>query len=251
MLRSENRFELAPDYFRPHRDLGTFYGRKGQFKEAIEEYRVVTQLAPELPEGYSDLGGVLLAAERDDEAESALRHALSLRETRAALNNLGVVLRYRKRDAEAIPVLQRGLLAGADDATIRLNLANALRRTGRIQEARENYQRASELTRTALLLNPRDAASRARLAYSMVRLGTPGLAADEALQAVKLAPNDYYALYWSIMTLDALGRRVDAYSLLANASPQQLKDLRRQPDLAEFINDPQFTKRTTNGRNQN
>ena len=152
--------------------------------------------------------------------------------------------------------MQRGLAAGADDATIRLNLANALRRTGRIAEARENYRRASELARTALLLNPRDAASRARLAYSMVQLGTPALAADEALQAVKLARSDYYTLYWTIMTLDALGRRADAYPLLANAPQQQLRDLRRQPDLADFTNDPRFPgniiqtkERTSNGRN--
>jgi Flp pilus assembly protein TadD len=250
--------QFAPDYFRPHRDLGTFYGRKGRFAEAIEEYRIVTQLAPELPEGYSDLGGVLLAAEREDEAEVALRQSLKLRETRAALNNLGVLLRFKKRDEEAIPIMKRGLEAGVvDDVTIRLNLANALRRTGRIAEARQNYQHANDLARAALLLNPRDAVSRARLAYSMVQLGTPALAADEALQAVKLAGSDYYTLYWTIMTLDALGRRGDAYPLLANASRQQLRDLRRQPDLTDFANDPRFpgttpaipNERTTNGRN--
>src|SRR5262245_53989757 len=249
--------QLAPDYFRPHRDLGTFYVRKGRFTEAVEEYRIVTQLAPELPEGYSDLGGVLLVAERENEAEGVLRHSIMLRETRAALNNLGVLLRYQKRDSEAIPIMQRGLAAGADDAAIRLNLANALRRTGRFAEARESYQRAYELARAALLLNPRDAISRARLSYSMVQLGMPALAADEALQAVKLSDSDYYTLYWAIMTLDTLGRRTDAFALLKHASQQQLKDLRRQPDLVEFVNDPRFTKlasptgqeRTTNGRN--
>jgi serine/threonine protein kinase/Flp pilus assembly protein TadD len=248
---------LAPDYFRPHRDLGTFYGRKGRFIEAIQEYRIVTQLAPNLAEGYSDLGGVLLAAEKQDEAEVALRQSLRLRETRSALNNLGVLLRYENRDAEAAPIMERGLAAGADDATIRLNLANALRRAGHIAEARQNYQRASDLARAALLLNPRDAISRARLAYSMVQLGTPALAADEALQAVRLASSDYYTLYWTIMTLDSIGRRAEAYPLLDHISQQQLKDLRRQPDLAEFTGDPRFPRtqpptpneRTTNDRN--
>ena len=248
--------QLAPDYFRPHRDLGTFYGRKARFTEAIEEYRIVTQLAPELPEGYSDLGGVLLAAEREDEAEVALRQSLRLGETRSALNNLGVLLRYKHRDSEAIPVMQRALVGGQDDATIRLNLGNALRRTGNIAEARENYQRANDLARAALLLNPRDAVSRARLAYSMVQLGIRTFAADEALQAINLAGSDYYPLYWTIMTFDALGRRADAYPLLAHVSAQQLKDLRRQPDLTEFTNDSRFPKpavseRMNNERNRN
>ena len=249
--------QLAPDYFRPHRDLGAFYVRKARFAEAIEEYRIETQLAPELAEGYSDLGAVLLVGEREDEAEVALRQSLKLRETRQALNNLGVLLRYKKRDAEAIPIMQRGLAAGPDDAALRLNLANALRRTGRIAEARDHYQHANQLARAALLLNPRVAISRARLAFSMVQLGMPSLAADEALQAVKMAGSDYYTLYWAIMTLEYLGRRTEAFALLSNASQQQLKDLRRQPDLTDFTNDPRFPKmtspttqeRTTNGRN--
>jgi hypothetical protein len=87
----------------------------------------------------------------------------------------------------------------------------------------------------------------------MVRLGTSGLAADEALQAIRMAPSDYYTLYWTIMTLDALGRQDDAYPLLEHASPQQLKDLRRQPDLVEFTRDARFPsdpiERTANGRN--
>ena len=249
--------QLAPDYFRPHRDLGTFYVRKARFTDAVEEYRIETQLAPELAEGYSDLGGVLLVAEREEEAEVALRQSLKLRETRPALNNLGVLLRYRNRDSEAIPIMQRGLAAGPDDTALRLNLANALRRTGRIAEAREHYQRANQLARAALLLNPRDAISRARLAFSMVQLGMPALAADEALQAVKMSGSDYYTLYWAIMTLESLGRRPEAFGLLNNASGQQLKDLRRQPDLTDFTNDPRFPRvtspttqeRTTNGRN--
>jgi len=236
--------QLAPDYFRPHRDLGSFYFRKGRAADAFEEFRLVTRLVPELPEGHADLGGALLVVEKEDEAEAALRQSLKLRETRAALNNLGVLLRYQKRDAEAEPVMQHALAAGADDAGLRLNLANTLRHLGRAAEARENYQRANELARSLLLRDPRDAASRARLAYSLVQLGMPALAADEALQAVRLAGSDYATLYWTLMTLDALGRRADAYPLLANASQEQLRDLRRQPDLADFARDPRFPHST-------
>src|SRR5262249_33998031 len=133
---------------------------------------------------------------------------------------------------------------------------NALRRTGHLAEARENYRHANELARAALLVNPRDAVARARLAYSMVQLGMPSLAADEALQAVKMAAADSYTLYWAVMTLDYLGRRAEAYPLLARASQQQLKDLRRQPDLEDLTSDPRFPEiavptpqeRTTNGR---
>jgi len=232
--------QLAPGYYGPHMTLGFVHFRMGRYAEAEQAYRAVTQLAPELPDGYSYLGGALLALEKEAEAEQALLRSLQLRETRAALNNLGVLLRYQRRDSEAVEVLERALQAGADDSALRLNLGNALRRTGRVNESRENFQRASDLARAALRRDPRDAAARARLAYSMVQLGMRGLAADEALQAARLAASDYSVLFWSVMALDSLGRRQDAFPLLANATHEQLRDLRRQPDLADFSRDPRF-----------
>jgi tetratricopeptide (TPR) repeat protein len=139
-------------------------------------------------------------------------------------------------------VLGRALESGADDIVIRLNLGNALLRIGRPLEARENFQRASDLARASLLNNPRDFAARARLAYCMVRLGEPSLAGDEALQAARLAPSDYSVLLWSVMTLESLGRRQEALPLLANASYERLRDMRRQPDLAALTHDPQFSR---------
>ena len=234
--------QLAPGYYAPHRDLGFVYFHSGRNSEAVEEFRKVTALAPELSEGYWSLGGVLLVMEKEAEAEQALRQSIKLKESRAALNNLGVLLRYQGRDREAAQVLARALESGADDIVIRLNLGNALLRIGRPGEARENFQRASDLARASLLNNPRDFAARARLAYCMVRLGEPALAGDEALQAARLAPSDYSVVLWSVMTLESLGRRQEALPLLANASYERLRDLRRQPDLASLTHDPQFSR---------
>jgi Flp pilus assembly protein TadD len=232
--------QLAPGYYAPHLSLGSIYFRMGRSSEAVDEFRTVTQLAPELPDGYSYMGAALLATEQEREAEQALRQSLKLRESRPALNNLSVLLRYQRRDREAVEVLQRALQVGADDSMIRLNLGNALRRTGRLSESRQSFRKASDLARAALLRDPRDAAARARLAYSMVQLGVPAFAADEALQAARLTPSDYSVLFWSVMTLESLGRRQDAFPLLANASYERLRDLRRQPDLADFSRDPRF-----------
>jgi Flp pilus assembly protein TadD len=234
----QKAIQLAPDYYAPRMDLGGVHFRMGRYAEAVEDFRAVARAAPEMAEAHSQLGGLLLAIGQDQEAEESLRRSIALRATRAALNNLSVVLRYHGRDEEAAQVLEKALSAGPDDARLRLNLANSLRRTGRENEARRHFQRASDLARSELLLDPRNAAARAQLAYSTVRLGGQANAADEVLQAARLAPSDYRVLFWAIMTLEALGQRPQALSLLANASPEQLKDLRRQPDLAEFFRDP-------------
>jgi hypothetical protein len=47
-------------------------------------------------------------------------------------------------------------------------------------------------------------------------------------------------LFWCVMPLEAAGRRSAALPLLASASYERLRDLRRQPDLAAFAADPRF-----------
>lgn len=240
MSAFQKAIRLAPGYFAPHLSFGAFCFRSGLHSQAVEEYRAVTRLAPELAEGYASLGGALVAAGQDKEGERQLRRSIELRETRGALNNLGVLLRYQHRDEEAIPVLERALKVGADDPGLRLNLANALRRTGRPGDARAHVRRAEEMSRATLRQNPRDAAARARLAFCMVYLGMAAVAADDALQAARLAPTDYSVLYWAVMTFEALGRRAEAFPLLSAATPEQLRDLWRQPDLSAFARDRRF-----------
>jgi tetratricopeptide (TPR) repeat protein len=232
--------QLAPEYYSPHHSLGFVLFRAGRYAEAVEEFRTGTRLAPASPDGLSALGALLLALERDAEAEETLRKAIAVREARAPLNNLGILLVYRRRDAEAVDVFRRALRAGADDAGLRLNLALALHRTGRREEAHEQFDRASSLVRASLLRDPRDAVSRARLSYAQLRLGHKDIAVDDALQAARLAPSDYSVLFWCVMTLEAAGRRAEALAMLAASPTERLRDFRRQPDLADFARDPRF-----------
>lgn len=234
--------ELAPGYFRPHSAMGTIHFQYGRLAEAIEEFRIVTQLAPTQPEGYSNLGGMLLTAEREAEAEKALRRALELRGSSSARNNLGVLLRYQHRDAEAAAVFAESLKAGADTIALRLNLANALKATGRMAEAKPHFERAGEMARAMLLKNPRDADARARLSYVEVQTGSLTEGLNNALQAARLDGSSYAVLFWVTMTLEALGKRELIPPLLQGATPAQLKDLRRQPDLQKLARDPAYAK---------
>jgi tetratricopeptide (TPR) repeat protein len=241
MAAFQKAIQLAPDYFAPHFSFAAFCFRSGLHAQAAEEYRKVIRLAPDFPDGHSSLGGALVAlGQHEKEAEQHLRRSLELRESRGALNNLGVLLRYQRRDQEAVPVLERALKAGVDDPGLRLNLANALRSAGRPEDARPHIERAAEMSRAALRQNPRDAAARARLSFCMVHLGMRALAPDEAFQAARLAPANYSVLYWIVMTFESLGRPKDALPLLAAATAEQLKDLQRQPDLAAFSRDRGF-----------
>ena len=156
------------------------------------------------------------------------------------MNNLAVLLRMHGRNSEAVAALRESIRAGGEDAGVRLNLGNALLSVGRPAEARLEFEKAGELARAALRRNARDAPSRARLAYSMGKLGDVSLAADEALQAAQLAPTEYLVIFWTAMTLEAAGRRAEILPLLDGATYDRLRELRRQPDLAGLVRDPRF-----------
>jgi len=232
--------DLAPGYYLPHQALGAIHFRKGRIDEALKEYRLVTEFAPAQPEGHAMYGGVLVVAEREQEAEQALRRSLELKETRAALNNLGVLLRYRGRDAEAVEVFSRSLKTDYESIGLRINLGNALKSTGRASEAQPHFLRAAELAREAMIRNPRDAVARAQLAFVQTQTGHRQEALDNALQSAQLDGTQYSVLFFVTMTFEALGKRDLAEPVLRGASRQQLKDLRRQPDLRAFARDPKF-----------
>ncbi len=232
--------ELAPGYYAPHQALGAIHFQKGRITEALDQLRIVTELVPGQPEGYASFGGALLVAEREAEAEQALRRSLELRETRPALNNLGVLLRYQGRNAEAVEIFSRSVRTDAGTVGVRINLGNALKSTGHAAEARTHFTKAAELARTILLRNPRDAAARAQLAYVQVETGNREAGLDNALQAARLDPNHYSVLFFVTMTMELLGKRELAAPLLRGATKQQLNDLRRQPDLRAFVNDPKY-----------
>jgi len=233
--------QVAPDYYLPHQSLGFALFQAGRYSEAANELRDATRLAPGSPEAYAALGGVLLTLQRDGEAETTLRRSIQLRATRSALNNLGMLLVYERRDREAIDLFRRALNAGAEDAGLRLNLALALRRSGQSAQAREQFDRAGSFARQALLRDPRDAVARARLSYVLLSSGNASVAADEALQAIRIAPQEYLVVLWCVMTMEGLQRRDEALRLLSGASYQRLKDLSRQPDLAGLAHDPRFS----------
>jgi eukaryotic-like serine/threonine-protein kinase len=239
--------ELAPGHFAPHSALATVHFQRGRVREAVEEYRKMVDLVPEMPESHASYGGALMMAGQDAEAEKALRRSLGLRETRQALNNLGVLLRYQRRDAEAVEVFTKALGLGADTVPARLNLAAALRTNRRHGEARVQFMKAGELARAILLRNPRDATARAQLAFTQAATGNVEAGLDNALQAAQLDATQYAVLFWVSMTMEALGRRELAVPMLRGATPAQLRDLRRQPDLQEFVNDERYKALFTGG----
>ena len=108
--------------------------------EAARYCEQAIALRPDFHEAYSNLGNILRWLDRAAEAEPVLRRAIALRPSASgAYNNLGLVLQELGRHDEALAVLDLGAALAPEDAEIHYSRASGLLRQGRFEEGWTAY----------------------------------------------------------------------------------------------------------------
>lgn len=112
--------------------------RRGDFTKSAEMYKLALAASPGNPDIYCDMGYSLFLQRRWAESEQNLKQAIVLKPDHArAHNNLGLVLAANHRDQEALAEYRK---AGNNEAQSHGNLAAAMTLSGRIEEARDQYK---------------------------------------------------------------------------------------------------------------
>ncbi|MFQ5793382.1 MAG: tetratricopeptide repeat protein, partial [Acidobacteriota bacterium] len=120
----------------------------GRQSEALESITRARELAPHVVEYHYLEGRFLLEFGRSNEGESCLRRALSLDPRLApAYELLGVLAANNGWHEEAVEHFRRALSLGTDTPPVHLNLAEALRALGRIEESEEEMLAYRRLTK--------------------------------------------------------------------------------------------------------
>jgi serine/threonine protein kinase/Flp pilus assembly protein TadD len=242
---------LAPGQSAPYSELGVLYYFRGKYPEAAEQFRNTIARAPDNVQAYVNLGAVMSDMGRDAEAEQALMASLRIAETDGALNSMGAIRAYQKRDGEAVELYRRAIALNASNKIYFLNLGDSCRRLGRAADAAAAYRSAMGLALNELKQNPSNGYIRAFVGYFAARLGDRARAEDEIGQALQLSPADGKVMRRAAITFEALGMTDRALDVLANATPELLQELGRQPDLAELQRNPRFIQLTGNAGSQN
>jgi superkiller protein 3 len=237
---------LEPAYYAAYSNLGNLYYYRGKYPEAVEQYRKTIECAPGVIQAYVNLGAALSDLGRYAEAEQALTASLPIKQTDSALNNLGAIRAYQKRDAEAADFYRRAIALNEKDFLYPLNLGDSCRRLGRAAEAVAAYRSGWKLALNDLKQNPSSGYYRAFVAYFAARLGDRSRAEEEIGQALQLSPGDGKVIRRAVLTFQSLGLTGRALDALANATPDLLRELGRHPDLAELRANPRFNQLTGN-----
>ena len=207
---------------------------------AITNYKKVVQLAPDLAEAHYLLATPYLNLGRNNEAETELKTAISLRETVNAVQALGLVHMNQSREREAIPYLQHALEIGGKTSLLYLNLGTAYRRAGFPRDANEAYRKGLDLSEARLAANPRDAYEKVCLAYMCARLGDSRRAQSEVAQAMQLSRGANNVRWMAALTYEALGQHDKTMAVIEDAPDTLLSRLYRSPEVADLHRVPRF-----------
>jgi serine/threonine-protein kinase len=164
---------LRPNFWEPHHLLGGFYFNQGRYADAATLWEKVVTLTPDNARAHYNLGGAYFRLERFEDAIAALNRAIAIRPEPSAYSNLGTIHYFLGHRTEAAAMFEKAVALRPNLPRLWGNLGDAYRWIpGRAAEADAAFDRAIELIRRELEVNPRDADSLGWLAEWRARRGT-------------------------------------------------------------------------------
>lgn len=215
--------EIQPKFAGAWNNLGNFLGDARRNEEALEALRKAADLAPNFAGVHSNLGAQLFRQGDKTAAETSLRRAIELAPTlREAHEYLGVLCLEDDRYDKAAEHFETALANGSHDPAVSLNLANAWRHLGRLQDAEQQIRK--------VLTESPDRADALRVLGIILREQNRLSEAEEALvRARTLNPEDPE-------TLNGLGWVLDGQGRLSEATALYEEALARRPDYSTALN---------------
>jgi len=182
------RLEEAADHFKAslalepkaeiYSDLGFTMARLGRPDEARADYQKALELDPNCASAHFNLAVTFVQAGAFGEAETQYRQALPGRPTAETHNGLGYVLARQGRTDEAVAEFRKAIDVDAKFTPAYNNLAEALAKQGKLEEAEHYYELSLALKPSAAVYNA--------LGVVLRKLGKTDEAANQVAKAKAL-----------------------------------------------------------------
>ena len=178
--------ELQPKSVEPHLEIGRIFEEQNKFADAEQEYRQVLALKPDKEASADALAGLANIHMRGRvlvEAEADLRKLVVLRPDSANAHlQLGRVLEAENKNDDAIAELETAAKLAPSDPAVRRELADLYLAAGKDAQAEPAY-------RALLTAHPNDAELHRALGQTFLREKKFPEALQELLATVKLKPD--------------------------------------------------------------
>jgi tetratricopeptide (TPR) repeat protein len=234
---------MKPDYWVGYHEFGQYCYRRGDHETAAEQFRKVVALNPGNAYGHLNLGTVLWALGRPDEAAAMFRRSLAAEPNYRAYNNLSIVLYMQHQYAEAAAACEQALVLNDTSYRTWATLGNASYwLPGRREAALEAFARAAALAEQQRQFTPRDAWLLTSLAGYYAILGQGDRARPLIAEALQIAPADARVAYFAGHAYEQLGDREQALAWIDQAlqNGYSRSDVQNDPFLEELRRDRRF-----------
>src|SRR6185295_8291928 len=223
--------------------------RSKRYAEAEAAFRHAIELAPDGVYGHRNLAGVLYARGDSAAAASELQRAIEIAPEATLYTNLGTILFFQGRYAEAHAAFEHAITAagrektGTNNPMLWANLGDSDRfLPGREKDARLAFRRAAQLESVKAQSNPGDTNSRSRLAVYLAKAGDAAPARRELAAVLARYNLAASARLRVILADEVLGDRQTALTVLAAAlgAGLPLAEVEREPELSGLRADPGY-----------
>jgi tetratricopeptide (TPR) repeat protein len=234
---------LRPNYWGVYSAFGAFYFNEARYQDAVIMFKKAIQLAPLSYSAYLNLGAAYSQLDQYSESIEALKKSIALQPTAIAYGNLGADYFYVRRYSDSAESFQQALKIDPTDWQNWGSLGDTLFQIpGRRKEAADDYQKAVDLAKARLDVNPRDAAILAATADYYAMLNQPSMAKDHLGRALAIAPQDPEVLFRAAIFYNHLGDRQKTLECLSKsvAAGYSRNVIRDTPDFDHLKDDVQF-----------
>jgi tetratricopeptide (TPR) repeat protein/TolB-like protein len=234
---------LRPNYWRVYNTFGAFYLDQARYSDAAEMFNKTIQLAPLNYRGYSNLGATDLMVGQYQEAVDAFKRSIALRPTGQVYGNLGAAYFYMRHYQDSAESLQQALKIDPKDWLNWGNLGDTLFQISeRRAEAKSAYQKAIELAKLRLEVNPQDATILAFIADYYAMLDQEREAREQMARALQTAPEDADVLFRGAILYNHFGdsRKTLDFLTKSVAAGYSRTLIRDTPDFDHLKDDQRF-----------
>jgi tetratricopeptide (TPR) repeat protein len=173
---------LQPKDAEPHLGAGLLLEKQGKYSDAEQEYKQALALDPS-SDALTGLANLYMRGRRFPEAEQCLRKLVATHPNEADAHvQLGRVLAAESKNDDAIAELQAGAKLAPSDMTVQRDLAE-------LYSTAEKHDLAEAAYRTLLAAHPDDPELHRGLGQALLRQKKFPSAQQEFLAAVKLKPD--------------------------------------------------------------
>jgi len=141
--------KASPSDPKTHNNLGDYYSRNGDLKNAAREFSRAIELSPQYPDAYHNLANVLRQEGRAEEAEKLYLKAVALNPNLWQSHQNIAAINFEKRDyATAEKHTLQAIKIYPNNPQLYANLGVVYFNDGKIELARRAYEKALELDPT-------------------------------------------------------------------------------------------------------